>query len=1090
MRTASTSIPQSDSGGFSFFRRNRESPVFCYAITAISISLALIITRWLKGSFPESPVALFYCAIILSSWIGGIGPGILASLLSILTIKYYFSPPLHTFAISLSELPRLVMLMGAGVFIGWLSGQQKRAQVALRQARDELEQRVNERTKELTVANEWLRTEIVGRKRTETLLDGQRRVLEMMAANAPLSESLAALTQLIEAHVPDMLGSILLLDKEGVHLRHGAAPSLPSEYMAAIDGVTIGPDVGSCGTAAYLKEAVIVEDIATDSRWKNHRTPALSNGLRACWSTPIFDTQQSVVGTFAMYYRRTALPDPEHLRLIEIATHIAAIAICRDHSQAALRESEAKLNEAQRIANIGYWEHDLAADLFTWSEGTSRIFGFRSENCTLSGAQLQELIHPADRQLRNKAMAQALNGGPRYELEVRIVRHDGEIRIVHIRDEIGYDAAGQPARMFGTVQDITELKQTEQSLRRMSRQNEMILDAAGEGIWGLDIDCKATFINAAGARLLGYEPHELIGQNTHALLHHSKADNQPHLPEECPIIMTLREGLMHRCCDDVFWRKDGTSIPVQYVCNPMIEGGKVCGAVVVFSDMTERKLAEDAVRESEKKFSKIFQSSPIAISLSTINEGRYLDVNQEFLRTFQKSRAGVIGHTAEEIGIWNDPGHRVANIDKIKEQGAVRNVEVEIRGKTGQITHILWSAEVLDVSGESCLLGSSLDITEEKLAKDELQWKTAFLEAQVDSSLDGILVVDSRNRKILQNQRLNEIWKFPPHVADSEEDVGQLQFAANQTKDPEGFFKKVNYLYAHPDEVIRDEIELVDGTILDRYSSSVRDKAGRHYGRIWAFRDITELKENELKLRQAEAELARVARLTMVGELTASIAHEVNQPLAAVVTNANAITRWLATVPPNLEEAREAVQRIARDGNRASEVIRRVRALIKKSEPVRKPLNLNELIQETVALTQSEMTRKKVLLQTELARDLPRVSADRVQLQQVLLNLVVNSVDSLSTVTNRPRFLCIRTERAEPNAVHIAVHDTGIGIELQQTERLFEPFYTTKPHGLGMGLTISRSIVEAHGGRLWATPNDGRGAKFEFTLPVQEEGGL
>jgi PAS domain-containing protein len=378
MRTASTSIPQSDSGGFSFFRRNRESPVFCYAITAISISLALIITRWLKGSFPESPVALFYCAIILSSWIGGIGPGILASLLSILTIKYYFSPPLHTFAISLSELPRLVMLMGAGVFIGWLSGQQKRAQVALRQARDELEQRVNERTKELTVANEGLRTEIAGRKRTETLLDGQRRVLEMMAANAPLSESLAALTRLIEAHVPDMLGSILLIDKEGVHLRHGAAPSLPSEYMAAIDGVTIGPDVGSCGTAAYLKEAVIVEDIATDSRWKNHRMLALSHGLRACWSTPIFDTQQSVVGTFAMYYRHTALPEPEHLRLIEIATHIAAIAICRDHSQAALRESEAKLNEAQRIANIGYWERDLAADLFTWSEGTSRIFGFRS----------------------------------------------------------------------------------------------------------------------------------------------------------------------------------------------------------------------------------------------------------------------------------------------------------------------------------------------------------------------------------------------------------------------------------------------------------------------------------------------------------------------------------------------------------------------------------------------------------------------------------------------------------------------------------------------------------------------------------------
>jgi PAS domain S-box-containing protein len=140
----------------------------------------------------------------------------------------------------------------------------------------------------------------------------------------------------------------------------------------------------------------------------------------------------------------------------------------------------------------------------------------------------------------------------------------------------------------------------------MSRQNEMILDTAGEGIWGLDTDCKATFINAAGARLLGYEPHELIGQNTHALLHHSKADNRPHLAEECPIIMTLREGLMHRCSDDVFWRKDGTSIPVQYVCNPMIEGGKVCGAVVVFSDMTERKRRRRQCGRVKKSFPKYF----------------------------------------------------------------------------------------------------------------------------------------------------------------------------------------------------------------------------------------------------------------------------------------------------------------------------------------------------------------------------------------------------------------------------------------------------------------------------------------------------
>ena len=226
----------------------------------------------------------------------------------------------------------------------------------------------------------------------------------------------------------------------------------------------------------------------------------------------------------------------------------------------------------------------------------------------------------------------------------------------------------------------------------------------------------------------------------------------------------------------------------------------------------------------------------------------------------------------------------------------------------------------------------------------------------------------------------------------------------------------------------------------------------------------------------------------MVGELTATIAHEINQPLVGVVTNANAATRWLAATPPNLDEARQAVHRIARDGNRASEVIKRIRAFIKKGEPAKMPLDLNDLIQETVALTQAELARKKVSLQTELSPELPRVPADHIQLQQVLLNLVVNALDSMTAVAGQPRCLRIRTDRLEPDTVQIAVQDTGVGIKPAETAHLFEPFYTTKPNGLGLGLAISRSIVEAHGGRLWATPNNGRGVTFQLTLPVQDGG--
>jgi signal transduction histidine kinase len=215
----------------------------------------------------------------------------------------------------------------------------------------------------------------------------------------------------------------------------------------------------------------------------------------------------------------------------------------------------------------------------------------------------------------------------------------------------------------------------------------------------------------------------------------------------------------------------------------------------------------------------------------------------------------------------------------------------------------------------------------------------------------------------------------------------------------------------------------------------------------------------------------------------------VNQPLAAVVTNADAVSHWLAAVPPNLAEAREAVQRIARDGTRASKVIRRIRDLLKKGEPARTPLNLNDLIQETVALARPEITRRKVSLQTRLAPELPSVPADRVQLQQVLLNLVVNALDAMGAVTGRQRVLCISTTRPEPHAVQVAVQDTGVGIDPQAATRLYDPFYTTKPDGLGMGLAISRSIVEAHGGHLWATPNVDHGVTFQFTLPVQNGAG-
>jgi PAS domain S-box-containing protein len=242
------------------------------------------------------------------------------------------------------------------------------------------------------------------------------------------------------------------------------------------------------------------------------------------------------------------------------------------------------------------------------------------------------------------------------------------------------------------------------------------------------------------------------------------------------------------------------------------------------------------------------------------------------------------------------------------------------------------------------------------------------------------------------------------------------------------------------------------------------------------------LRRSQAHLAEAQAELAHVTRVTTLGELTASIAHEISQPLAAVVTNADAGLRWLSSDSPDLDEAREAIRRITRDGKRAGNVISRMRSLFKKADTAKDRLDLNEAIEEVVILTESETRRNKVALQKELAADLPPVLGDRVQLQQVLVNLILNAIEAMATVEDRPRDLVIRTQLAKEDEIEVTVRDLGIGLDPLSAERIFDAFHTTKPGGLGMGLSISRSIIESHGGRLWAVSNEGPGATFQFTL--------
>jgi two-component system sensor kinase FixL len=785
---------------------SKPSAITRYAVAVLSIALAVAVSRLLFDFLHTEPfVSLFLCAILFVAWFGGSGPGFFAVALAVLAFNYYLVAPINSFGVAISELPRFVLFVITALFVNFLSASQRNAAESLRRSRDDLltaiedqrriesalrrsemhlaeAQRLShtgsiglnisageifwsdetfrifeyDRTIKPTVERSLQRvhpedvalvqrtleraaadvkdfdvehrllmpggsvkhvhavahpvkdasgsTEFVGAvmditaaKRAETLLAGEKHLLEMVARGDSRALILDALCRHVEEQASGCLSSILLLDSNTNCLRHGAAPNLPIKYTNAVDGLAIGPSTGSCGTAAYRAEQVIVSDIAADPLWADYRDLALEYGLRSCWSTPILSSAGRVLGTFAIYYREPRSPTPEEREVLEQITHFASIAIERKQAEEVLREQASLLD----LTHDTVFVRDMSNVITYWNRGAEELYGWTAEEAVgkMTTHQMLRTVFPAP------------------------------------IDEI-----------------LGELLRT--------------------GRWEGD-------------------------------LLHTKRDGAP---------------------------------------------------VVVASR---------------------------------------------------------------------------------------------------------WS-----------------------LQRDEHGLPVAILETN---------------------------------------------------------------------------------------------------------NDITKRKQSEEALRQAQSELAHAARVTTLGELTASVAHEVNQPLAGVVSSGNACLRWLANQPPNIENAKQSVERIIRDANRASEVVARVRALATKA-PVQKGwFNINEMVLDTLALTRMEVAQHRASLKTQLSEDVPLAWADRIQLQQVILNLVINAIEAVSAAGDGPRDLFIGTATYESDGVLLTVRDSGSGLDPEKLERIFDAFYSTKREGMGLGLAVSRSIIEAHGGRLWAMPNEPRGAVFQFTLPTSRE---
>jgi signal transduction histidine kinase len=593
-----------------------------------------------------------------------------------------------------------------------------------------------------------------------------------------------------------------------------------------------------------------------------------------------------------------------------------------------------------------------------------------------------------------------------------------------------------------------------------------ILETVEVPIVVLRRDLMIAGFNKAAADVLGLSPSD-IGRASRDI---SVLAGLPRLEEQCSQV--IASGVQSRA--DL---RDGGRWFVMGI-SPFKEGDRqVAGAVLTFTNVTAFRASIDQV---------IYERECTKAILNTVADPVVV------LSTDQRIQSG---NRAFYTLFFELASLRTKLKAMLAGSGAFQPVEVDqVFPGEGQRRLIL-DARPLTLPGHSerRVLVTFQDITARKAAeeandlraiaerKDELRRSEAFLAEAQRLSSTGSFYWRVPTDEITWSEQLYRIFEFDQSLLVTleliesrthPEDIPLLHDIIERARGAGADFE-CEYRLQMPDKSVRYLHMVAHGT---------RDEDGRlEY--IGAVQDVTARRLSEQALGKAQSELARVARATALSALTASIAHEVNQPLSGIITNASTCLRMLAADPPDIEGARETARRTIRDGNRASDVIARVRALFTKKEPAIEAVDLNEVTREVIALSLSDLQRSRVVLQAELAKDLPAITGDRIQLQQVILNLLRNASDAMVDVHDRPRQLLVRTEREDSDRVRVSVRDAGVGVDPQNLDKLLDAFYTTKTDGMGIGLSISRSIIERHHGRLWAEANDGPGATFSFSIP-------
>ena len=756
--------------------------------------------------------------------------------------------------------------------------------------------------------------------------------------------------------------------------------------------------------------------------------------------------------------------------------------------EAALLRSEMYLTEAQSLSRTGSFGWNVLTGKIFWSDETFRIF--QCDRTTIPTVEfIIQRTHPDDRAAVQDILQQASSKGSNFDLEFRLAMPDGSVKYVHAVARAERDASGS-VRFVGAVTDVTDAKEAERKLRRSETYLAEAQRLSHTSSWAWDVRRREFVYRTLEAYPLFDLDPDGDAVSAQPFQERIFAEDRRRIIELVP------RAIRDKADFEVDFRialSDGSTKRVHSVGHLVVNSdGDVIEVIGTHVDVTEQYEAQeklqraiDEIKKSEDRLRLVIDTIPTLVWRAG-PEG-----SPDFLNEPALYYTGLSLDQAETG--WprafhpDDKKGMLQKWSAIRESGVRGGLEARLRRFDGEYRWFLFQAEPLrdELGNIVKWYGSATDIEDRKRTEEELRRSEA---------------------KLAEAQRVSQTGSFVWNVSTGERSGSKEFFRILGYDQPRSVTFEMVLQRTHPEDraIVEQAIDrasrtgkdldyehrllMPDGSVkyVHVVAHAVRDQADQ-LEFIGAVVDVTATKQAEEKLHKAQMELAHVTRVTTLGELTTSIAHEVNQPLAAVIANAEACLRWLDHETPNLAAARRSAEWVIDDGNRASEVIRRVRALAKKADIEKVSLDLNSVVEEAITLVQRELSSRSVSLRKELAPALPMILGDRVQLQQVIINLVMNGIEAMELVMDRPRELVIRSGQDETRRALVSVTDCGVGISAENANRLFNAFFTTKSSGLGMGLSICRSMVEAHGGRLSVCRNEGPGATFQFVLPLHQE---